>query len=274
MAAEKQGSTEPTATQPSRGENRSYWFKFYRQQWLGNIRLRSCSPEARALLIDLMAMSDGDGHLRLTLAAISRFFGESQTALTVLIEELRRNGVLNTAPGSDVIVFRTIARDNTFRVCGMLGGRPDLKKGGGSRGGSRGGSTSLLSLISDSEKKQKRAKKANGEVLLEDAFKTLAGDPAFLAAWGEWLAYREEIHAPYKPVGMRSCLRQVLELGVTAWIAASRHSMASGWRGIFPDRSAVKRIAIQAPKTAREAWMDDQSRQQASRLLRSPGGAS
>jgi hypothetical protein len=34
-----------------------HWFKFYPDKWMGDIELRMCTPMARALLIDLMAIS-------------------------------------------------------------------------------------------------------------------------------------------------------------------------------------------------------------------------
>lgn len=38
-----------------------HWFKFYPDKWMGDIELRTCTPMARALLIDLMSISFPEG---------------------------------------------------------------------------------------------------------------------------------------------------------------------------------------------------------------------
>jgi len=38
-----------------------HWFKFYPDKWMGDIELRTCTPIARALLIDLMSISFPNG---------------------------------------------------------------------------------------------------------------------------------------------------------------------------------------------------------------------
>jgi hypothetical protein len=113
------------------------WFKFHRVQWLGNIKLRACSLEARGLWVDILAATDPDGYVRVTIKAIASLAGITLEQATTLIAELERNGVLHRGT-DDLVLVRTISRDHTQALHGRDGGLASLKKRGGSKGALQG----------------------------------------------------------------------------------------------------------------------------------------
>lgn len=93
------------------------FFKFYRHHWTGNLKLRRCSKLARALWIDILAMTDEDGYVRCTDAEIAQFYGDSLEGVAPLLTELSEAGVLKRGTNSRVLV-RQIARDHQHHLNG------------------------------------------------------------------------------------------------------------------------------------------------------------
>lgn len=108
------------------------WFKFQRAEWLGSVKLRACSLEARGLWADILAASDPDGYVRVTVKAIAAVAGVAIEHATALIAELERNGVLHRGT-DDMILVRTIARDRAQTCYGRKGGLASAEKRGGSK---------------------------------------------------------------------------------------------------------------------------------------------
>lgn len=68
--------------------------------------------------------------------------------------------------------------------------------------------------------------------------------PEFRAVWIEWVAYRR--HEIKIPVTVHIARRAIRKMEREDWsperaIAALRHSMDRGWRGIYEDRGPTKR---------------------------------
>ena len=84
------------------------WFKFYRRQWSGNLQLRGCSKAARALWIDVLSMSDEDGHVRYSDAQIAAFFGESVDVVQPMLLELSAAGILKR-DAEDWLLIKTMS---------------------------------------------------------------------------------------------------------------------------------------------------------------------
>ena len=103
------------------------WFKFYRSDWLGNPRLRGCSAAARALWVDVLAMTEEDGYVRCSTAAFDAVCGMGSTPLLL---ELENAGVLHR--GTDgLILVRHVAKDYHHKLDGSLGGIPRHRKAKG-----------------------------------------------------------------------------------------------------------------------------------------------
>ncbi|HEV7455132.1 MAG TPA: hypothetical protein VGN96_00030 [Roseococcus sp.] len=103
------------------------WMKFYPQDWLADPGLRMCSPAARGVWMDLIAvMHDASpyGHLLVgeaapTNAALARLAGLSVQALVKLLRELEANNVLARTPDG-IIYSRRMVRDEAARAEGRF----------------------------------------------------------------------------------------------------------------------------------------------------------
>lgn len=58
-----------------------------------------------------------------------------------------------------------------------------------------------------------------------------------LAVWERWQDYRDEIHKPLKPASLESAAKALATFGA-AQAAAVEQSIANGWQGLFPLKSA------------------------------------
>jgi DNA-binding transcriptional ArsR family regulator len=56
--------------------------------------------------------------------------------------------------------------------------------------------------------------------------------PAFLSAWQEWCAHREEIRKRLTPTSVRRQLRELAAMGPRRAVRAIEHTIARGWQGI------------------------------------------
>lgn len=101
------------------------WMKFYPQDWLADPGLRMCSPAARGVWMDLIAvMHDAQpyGHLLLgdtapSMAALGRLCGVSARTMAALLRELEENNVLARTPAG-IIYSRRMVRDEAARAQG------------------------------------------------------------------------------------------------------------------------------------------------------------
>jgi hypothetical protein len=117
-----------------------FYSKFIWADWLLDHAVRRCSPAARALWIDMLAVSVrsepvgvlSDGDVALTPADIARVGGMSKNTALRLIAELESNGVFSRdAQGR--IYSRRVVREHRARLNnkanGARGGNPQLAAG-------------------------------------------------------------------------------------------------------------------------------------------------
>src|SRR5262245_2153543 len=104
-------------------------FQFYTKDWLSDPRLRSCSPAARGIWVDLMAiMHDCQpyGHLArdgkaIPDAAVARQLGESLASYRRLLAALEHAGVPSRTEAG-ILFSRRMVRDERTRRLRALGG--------------------------------------------------------------------------------------------------------------------------------------------------------
>lgn len=114
-----------------------FYSKFIWADWLLDQALRRCSPAARALWIDMLALSVraepvgvlADGNAELTAADVARAAGMNKKSAARLIGELERNGVFSRDERGR-IYSRRLVREHRARQCnkanGSRGGNPQL----------------------------------------------------------------------------------------------------------------------------------------------------
>jgi len=113
-------------------------FQFYPSDWLRDTALRSCSPSARGLWIDMICfMHEGNpyGHLKVGNKVILPFNLASMVGATLFevegwLDELHQAGVYEFAEAGEIYSKRMV-RDECLRnkraEGGKLGGNPNLK---------------------------------------------------------------------------------------------------------------------------------------------------
>jgi hypothetical protein len=74
----------------------------------------------------------------------------------------------------------------------------------------------------------------------------LLNTPEFASAWADWCADRAERGKPLTQRAATIALNECERLGAEAAVAAIRHSIASGWSGIYPAPQARPQSARQA----------------------------
>ena len=60
--------------------------------------------------------------------------------------------------------------------------------------------------------------------------------PSFISAWNDYRQHRKEIKKPLTPTAEKRQLARMEKLGLDRAIAATEHSIAQGWRGIFEEK--------------------------------------
>ncbi len=116
------------------------WMKFYPSDWIGSVRLRSVSLEARGLWIDMLCiMHSGEpyGHLTvagkpLDLKQLSRMVGVTFSRIKKLISELESAEIL-LKNSEGIFYSKRMVEDGRKKYkakeYGKLGGNPGVKKG-------------------------------------------------------------------------------------------------------------------------------------------------
>lgn len=64
--------------------------------------------------------------------------------------------------------------------------------------------------------------------------------PAFHAAWSEWIAYRKERRLTTRERTMSAQLHSLAPLGPSAAVECVRASIRNGWQGLFPEKCKAK----------------------------------
>lgn len=63
--------------------------------------------------------------------------------------------------------------------------------------------------------------------------------PAFLDAWRDWIAARQEKRKPLTKRAVDEQLKQLAEVGSDAAVKAIRTSIANDWQGVFPEQAGT-----------------------------------
>lgn len=119
--------------------DRDPWIKFRPDYWLNDLELRSCSPTAKAALVDLMCIMHASrkyGYLLVNstkpeLKDVGKWFGWSPALFKKSVEELLQKGALKQ-DNQGVIYSQRLVSDweerQEMKRRGSLGGNPDLDK--------------------------------------------------------------------------------------------------------------------------------------------------
>lgn len=104
--------------------------------------------------------------------------------------------------------------------------------------------------------------------------------PDFRAAWAEWERHRAEMRHKLTPTSTRQQLRRLEDMGHDNAISAIQHSIANGYRGIFPPnerrgetRPRGGRQAARPPRAARRGEYAEKLSAEAIPTLNGRGGA-
>ena len=114
-------------------------FQFYPGDWMKDPAVRSLTPAARGIWIDMLCLmfeSPRRGHLEnsqgkpVSPEKLARMLGVPAKQLQGLLEELEEEGVFSRTD-EGTIFCRRMVRDEAFRSaraqCGKLGGNPSLR---------------------------------------------------------------------------------------------------------------------------------------------------
>lgn len=119
-------------------------------------------------------------------------------------------------------------------------------------------------------------KGAQEPTLIPDSLDT----PDFRAAWAEWERHRAEMRHKLTPTSTRQQLRRLEDMGHDNAISAIQHSIANGYRGIFPPnerrgetRPRGGRQAARPPRAARRGEYAEKLSAEAIPTLNGRGGA-
>jgi len=119
---------------------RQPFLKFYTEDWLQNLSLRTCSLEARGLWIDMISwMHQGEpyGHLRVNGKIVdpqmlAKLEGVPEKELMHLLVELHEAGVLSYDDEEGIYSSRMVSDEETRKklsAAGLKGGgNPQIKK--------------------------------------------------------------------------------------------------------------------------------------------------
>lgn len=83
-------------------------------------------------------------------------------------------------------------------------------------------------------------------------------------AWSDWVAHRREQRKPLTPRSASQCIERLAEWGQDKWVAAIEHSIAGGYRGLFPPPDEHPRLngarataKALAPPDSGRAYLED-----------------
>lgn len=119
--------------------DRDPWIKFRPDYWLNDLELRSCSPTAKAAVVDLMCIMHASrlyGHLLVNgtqpdLKAVGKWFGWRPDTFRKAVEEALQKGALRRNEWGVIYSQRMVSdweEREEMRRRGKLGGNPSLDK--------------------------------------------------------------------------------------------------------------------------------------------------
>lgn len=257
------------------------FMQFFPDAWLSDLALRSVTPAARGVWMDMLCLMWGSprrGHLchrsglPLTLEQLARTTGCSTAEAASIVEELITCGVCSRS-GDGVLFSRRMVRDEerreTNRTNGKKGGNPSLVAQSDNRPDNppvnrRDNRTANPPVKPRSQKSEVRSQSPDpeentpppptgGGSTTSPRRERVVFDPlgiefppemlqeGFPEAWRRWVDYRQGFTPKLKPASWRAQADAFVRYGPLAGVTAIDQSIANGYRGVFPDKCAVGR---------------------------------
>jgi hypothetical protein len=243
------------------------YFPFYPAMWLTSRRLRVCSPAARGVLIDLMAMAWEDGGKvceDLDVLAVSMGLppADLQTHLDELVKRERIS--ITTKKGTPpVIHVPHLEAIHAEAIAYIEARQADGKRGADARykGAHRDpiGCLQGAHALTGTDRTGPDATGTDQNIPEEKKPKKepvpfpFRGDVEAEQALETWLTFKKERHENYKPTGLDGLYRSIEKMGRDRFIAAVALSTASNYAGLV-DRAAPGNGGMgQQPRRASQA---------------------
>lgn len=245
------------------------WSKFKWRDWQGDPALRMCSPAARGVWMDMLAImfeATPRGELLVngrqpTMAQLGSVFGVAEKVARSLVDELENCGVFSRTE-SNVIYSRRMVRDkalsDTGRAYGSTGGNPALTKkdnqdgtdepdegnGGGLtppvKGAPYEGPISGRLNLEDRSPSEKNNKPPS--LRDEPPSKKMPDVPDWVPAdaWNGFVAMRKASRKPLTAHAADLTIKQLAKFRLKGLDIeeALNQSVRSGWAGVFEPKNA------------------------------------
>lgn len=255
------------------------FLKWFPRDWLASMDVRALPPSTRALwfdILNLMHLSPKYGYL---LKSNGLTYSDADLAGVLNMDVLEVKNSLKilakcciySCDSNGLIYNRRMVRDiELYRKRASAG-----SKGGKSRQAKTTNGHDLLehlpehlpeqsvasgfcnSVFSDSGISERGGLGGKTDDALDDAlfqgisYPPQLNTPEFRTAFLEWRTNRRMKGDAMSPLEVRACLEKWAAVGSVRAIAAIRHSMAEGYKGIVEDRNAKKKAeAVEAAKPA------------------------
>ena len=206
-------------------------FQFYPSDWLRDTALRSCSPSARGLWIDMICfMHEGNpyGHLKVGNKVILPANLASMVGATLLevegwLSELHHAGVYEIADTGEIYSKRMV-RDECLRnkraEGGKLGGNPSLKVN--------------LKVIPMVEKEVKQKPTPSSSSSSSSSNINTPPDGVSSEVWHEFVKHRKAQKAVVTPLVMQGIAKEAAKAG---WSLndALQETIVRGWKSFKAD---------------------------------------
>ena len=235
-------------------------FQFYPSDWLRDTALRSCSPAARGLWIDMICfMHEGNpyGHLKVGNKVIlstnlASMVGATLKDVIDWLEELHQAGVYELGEGGEIYSKRMV-RDEILRnkraEGGKLGGNPALKVNH---------EDNHKVEIEDKQKPTPSSSSSSSSTISSTKKNTVAPPSGVTdSVWQDWLSLRKTKKAAVTQTAIDGIEREASKAGVSLQ-SALETCCARGWTGFkadwLKDKADAKSFAEKDYDFKRARW--------------------
>lgn len=224
------------------------WFKFWPQDWLTDIELRSCSSAQRGTLIDLMCVAHRGDDYGVILSDDTPVARKMLAKCLSLTERTLNNHL------TSLLQMSRICRTDDGQLFIKRMVEDHRKSLINSDNGKKGGRVSVKPPLKPEKKRveKKRVEEKPAVVFTE----SWMNDLDFQTAWAEWMAHRKEIKKPLKPTTIKSQLKKMVANGKARSLATIEHSISNGWTGLYePDAKTTNAQAEELTQDdSAETW--------------------
>lgn len=215
-------------------------FQFYPSDWLRDTALRSCSPSARGLWIDMICfMHEGNpyGHLKVSNKVIlptnlASMVGATLVEVEGWLDELYQAGVYELAEDGEIYSKRMV-RDESLRnkraEGGKLGGNPSLKVN--------------LKVIPMVEKEVKQKPTPSSSSSSSSSNINTAPEGVSSEVWQEFVKHRKTKKASVTPLVIKGIAEQATKAGWTLENAL-KETVIRNWQSFNADWVTGKNAPI------------------------------